>query len=58
VVSSHVIRPHRDKAFTSCHAANLKPYEPYFPAAELYDDGGGNFNAALETSLDELSGSE
>ncbi|KAL6657268.1 hypothetical protein ACP70R_005048 [Stipagrostis hirtigluma subsp. patula] len=44
-----------DKAFAWCDAAELKPYEPYFPVAELYDDGGEDFDAALEASLDEFS---
>ncbi|KAK3128125.1 hypothetical protein QOZ80_7AG0582900 [Eleusine coracana subsp. coracana] len=44
-----------DKAFAWCHAADLKPYEPYFPVAELYDDGGDDFDAALEASLDEFT---
>lgn len=44
-----------DKAFAWCHAADLKPYEPYFPVAELYDDGGDEFDAALEASLDEFT---
>ncbi|TVU37098.1 hypothetical protein EJB05_10389, partial [Eragrostis curvula] len=44
-----------DKAFAWCPAADLKPYEPYFPVAELYDDGGDDFDAALEASLDEFT---
>ncbi|XP_062187939.1 PWWP domain-containing protein 5-like [Phragmites australis] len=44
-----------DKAFAWCDAAELRPYEPYFPVAELYDDGGEDFDAALEASLDEFS---
>ncbi|OEL24223.1 hypothetical protein BAE44_0014760 [Dichanthelium oligosanthes] len=44
-----------DKAFAWCDAAELRPYEPYFPVAELYDDGGEDFHAAVEASLDEFS---
>ncbi|CAM0145090.1 unnamed protein product [Urochloa decumbens] len=44
-----------DKAFAWCDAAELRPYEPYFPVAELYDDGGDDFHAAVEASLDEFS---
>lgn len=44
-----------DKAFAWCDAAELRPYEPYFPVAELYDDGGEDFDAAVEASLDEFS---
>ncbi|RCV14670.1 hypothetical protein SETIT_2G443700v2 [Setaria italica] len=44
-----------DKAFAWCDAAELRPYEPYFPVAELYDDGGDDFDAAVEASLDEFS---
>jgi hypothetical protein len=44
-----------DKAFAWCDTAELRPYEPYFPVAELYDDGGEDFDAAVEASLDEFS---
>ncbi|RLN34600.1 uncharacterized protein C2845_PM03G17240 [Panicum miliaceum] len=44
-----------DKAFAWCDTAELRPYEPYFPVAELYDDGGDDFHAAVEASLDEFS---
>jgi hypothetical protein len=44
-----------DKAFAWCDGAELRPYEPYFPVAELYDDGGEDFDAAVEASLDEFS---
>jgi hypothetical protein len=44
-----------DKAFAWCDAAELRPYEPYFPVAELYDDGGDDFDAAVEASLHEFS---
>ncbi|KAF8775111.1 hypothetical protein HU200_004956 [Digitaria exilis] len=44
-----------DKAFAWCDATELRPYEPYFPVAELYDDGGEDFHAAVEASLDEFS---
>jgi hypothetical protein len=37
-----------NKAFAWCHAVDLKSYE-------LYDDGGDDFIAAFETSLDELT---
>ncbi|XP_062189655.1 PWWP domain-containing protein 5-like [Phragmites australis] len=44
-----------DKAFAWCDAAELRSYEPYFPVAELYDEGGEDFDAAIEASLDEFS---
>lgn len=40
-----------DKALAWCDAAQLRPYEPYFPVAELYDGEADDFDAALDASL-------
>ncbi|KAF0908604.1 hypothetical protein E2562_026652 [Oryza meyeriana var. granulata] len=45
-----------DKALAWCDAAQLRPYEPYFPVGELYDgEAADDFDAALDASLLEFS---
>ncbi|XP_040382299.1 uncharacterized protein LOC102702674 isoform X2 [Oryza brachyantha] len=44
-----------DKALAWCDAAQLRPYEPYFPVGELYDGEADDFDAALDASLLEFS---
>ncbi|KAL5197615.1 hypothetical protein ABZP36_001127 [Zizania latifolia] len=44
-----------DKALAWCDAAQLRPYEPYFPVGELYDGEADDFDSALDASLHEFS---
>ncbi|KAI4968361.1 hypothetical protein ZWY2020_058016 [Hordeum vulgare] len=44
-----------EKALAWCDAAQLRPYEAYFPVGELYDGEADDFDAAVDASLDEFS---
>ncbi|KAG8079224.1 hypothetical protein GUJ93_ZPchr0007g3051 [Zizania palustris] len=44
-----------DKALAWCDAAQLRPYEAYFPVGELYDGEADDFDSALDASLHEFS---
>jgi hypothetical protein len=44
-----------EKALAWCDAAQLRPYEAYFPVGELYDGEADDFDAAVDASLEEFS---
>ncbi|KQK14469.1 uncharacterized protein LOC100839978 [Brachypodium distachyon] len=44
-----------DKALAWCDAAEVRPYQAYFPVGELYDGEAEDFDAAVDASLHEFS---